>query len=186
MATAGHCVKCGIYRDSLHCDHIIPKVLGGSGESANIQHLCANCHQDKTREDQSAVTKALWQNPAFQAKQRAALTTPDYRAKVSAIRKAQWQDPKFRAKMSAKHKALWQDPVYRAKHTEILNAVRHKQFQDPLVREEWWVNKQAAKGKSPWTDPIYSAAWLAAFRDGERDYEWWHVRYQAEQKSEVA
>jgi len=48
---SGNCPRCGTWRQSLHRDHILPKYKGGSEESSNIQYLCANCHEDKTRED---------------------------------------------------------------------------------------------------------------------------------------
>lgn len=48
---SGNCIKCGIWRRSLHRDHIIPKFRGGLDEESNIQLLCANCHEDKTLED---------------------------------------------------------------------------------------------------------------------------------------
>src|SRR5712691_4661288 len=46
-----NCQKCGIERQSLHRDHIIPKWKSGADAEANIQYICANCHEDKTRED---------------------------------------------------------------------------------------------------------------------------------------
>jgi hypothetical protein len=51
MGISGNCVICGTWRYSLHRDHIVPKFKGGSNELENIQLLCANCHEDKTRED---------------------------------------------------------------------------------------------------------------------------------------
>jgi 5-methylcytosine-specific restriction endonuclease McrA len=54
---SGHCVKCGCWRRSLHRDHIIPKVAGGEDIPDNIQRLCANCHQDKTFEEQRSLPK---------------------------------------------------------------------------------------------------------------------------------
>ncbi|MBA7583652.1 hypothetical protein ES708_25599 [subsurface metagenome] len=39
----------------------------------------------------------------------------EYRAKVSADMKKQWQDPEYRAKMGAIRKKRWQDPEYQAK-----------------------------------------------------------------------
>jgi len=47
----GHCSKCGTWRFSLHRDHIIPRWKGGSDDEFNIQYICANCHEDKTRDD---------------------------------------------------------------------------------------------------------------------------------------
>jgi hypothetical protein len=71
--------KCGVWRQSLHRDHIVPRVVkearGENPDLDNIQLLCANCHEDKTRED--------WKNPEFRAahkiKARAARlqTTPE-------------------------------------------------------------------------------------------------------------
>jgi hypothetical protein len=59
----GHCEKCGTWRYSLHHDHIVPKrkcrELGWTIEQqedpSNIQRLCANCHEDKTREDLTGI-----------------------------------------------------------------------------------------------------------------------------------
>lgn len=48
---SGPCQKCGTVRRSLHREHIVPRWKGGSDEPDNIQWLCANCHEDKTRED---------------------------------------------------------------------------------------------------------------------------------------
>lgn len=48
---SGNCLRCGMWRKSLHREHIIPRCKGGSEEPDNIQWLCANCHEDKTRED---------------------------------------------------------------------------------------------------------------------------------------
>jgi len=39
----------------------------------------------------------------------------EYRAKVSAGMKKQWQDPEYRAKMGAIRKKRWQDTEYQAK-----------------------------------------------------------------------
>ena len=41
-----------------HFDHIKPLVLGGKDISSNIQALCANCHQLKTREDHKKIAEA--------------------------------------------------------------------------------------------------------------------------------
>ncbi|MBI2550316.1 HNH endonuclease [Candidatus Woesearchaeota archaeon] len=39
-------------------DHIKPLALRGKDITSNIQALCANCHQEKTREDRKAIAKA--------------------------------------------------------------------------------------------------------------------------------
>jgi len=48
---SGNCQKCDTWRRSLHRDHIVPKCKGGMDDDSNIQWICANCHEDKTRED---------------------------------------------------------------------------------------------------------------------------------------
>jgi len=47
----GRCSKCGVLRQGLHRDHIVAKCNGGADTEDNIQLLCANCHEDKTRID---------------------------------------------------------------------------------------------------------------------------------------
>jgi 5-methylcytosine-specific restriction endonuclease McrA len=55
---SGNCSKCGAWRQSLHREHIIPKFKGGSEDPSNIQYICANCHEDKTREDLRGMPSA--------------------------------------------------------------------------------------------------------------------------------
>lgn len=40
-------------RDTLAtiADHIIPRAKGGIGDLSNLQPVCANCHDEKTRKD---------------------------------------------------------------------------------------------------------------------------------------
>ncbi len=38
-------------------DHIIPLRLGGKDNASNLQALCANCHQLKTREDRKLIAQ---------------------------------------------------------------------------------------------------------------------------------
>jgi 5-methylcytosine-specific restriction protein A len=38
---------CGSYREA-HCDHVVPKRLGGTDDLANLQTLCVRCHSAKT------------------------------------------------------------------------------------------------------------------------------------------
>lgn len=45
---SGYCITCGIFREVLHRDHVVPKWCGGLDEESNVQYICANCHQDKT------------------------------------------------------------------------------------------------------------------------------------------
>ena len=66
---SGKCLYCETHRVSLHRDHIIPKSLGGSDDKSNIQYLCANCHEDKTREEMSEIQKASYQQNPDRRKQ---------------------------------------------------------------------------------------------------------------------
>jgi 5-methylcytosine-specific restriction endonuclease McrA len=50
---------CGIWRRSLHRDHIVPKFKGGGNEPENIQLICANCHEDKTVMDLTGEALSL-------------------------------------------------------------------------------------------------------------------------------
>ena len=54
---SGNCENCGTYRELLQRDHIIPVHRGGIGAKENIQYLCANCHEDKTRLELSELAK---------------------------------------------------------------------------------------------------------------------------------
>lgn len=82
---SGNCAKCGIFRISLHRDHIVPRFLSGSDDSSNIQELCANCHEDKTREDNKAFRHSV-----------------EVKAALGAACHQRWQDPVYRARESAK------------------------------------------------------------------------------------
>lgn len=86
---SGPCPQCGTWRYSLHRDHIIPKFKGGPDTPDNIQRLCANCHEDKTRLDMKGFNKGKpW--------------TDETRTKMSTARKP-WVDER-KAKQSARLK----------------------------------------------------------------------------------
>ena len=93
---SGECVKCGIWRQSLHRDHIIPKFKGGTDDHLNIQRLCANCHEDKTREDEKDPEYRALQSAGL-AKRRAGMMGPKYQQNAKAAAKLRWKDPLFRA-----------------------------------------------------------------------------------------
>jgi hypothetical protein len=92
---SGNCKFCGTYRVSLHRDHIIPSFKGGLNASSNIQLICANCHEDKTREErkgqvlcwpskeqkikQSKSLKKYWKTITFEERSK--------RAKLSATKR---------------------------------------------------------------------------------------------------
>jgi hypothetical protein len=74
---SGHCVKCGVFRECLHRDHIVPKWQDGTEDDSNIQYLCANCHENKSIAEVRTPEFAIWQ----------ALTN-----------RLRWKDPVFRKK----------------------------------------------------------------------------------------
>lgn len=63
-----------------HFDHIKPLALRGKDSPSNIQALCANCHQEKTREDRKRIAEAkkkgkggkgnYWVNPLTGRKEK--------------------------------------------------------------------------------------------------------------------
>ena len=96
----------------MHRDHIIPKCKGGTDEEINIQWLCANCHEDKTREDLTGfnttpIRKSL---------------SAEHRARLIASRQGRIVTAETRAKQSA---ALKGKPASRGsgwKHSEDARA----------------------------------------------------------------
>ena len=110
---SGNCKLCGIYREFLHRDHVIPKCKGGPNTPDNIQLICANCHQDKTRVD------------------RLGYRAPDsVKEKLRIAAKASWErrkgfkhTPETRAKMSAAAKGKPKSAEHRAKALAALRAV---------------------------------------------------------------
>jgi len=46
-----HCTANGRVTASTVPDHILPLALGGSDDDSNIQCLCVECHDRKTRKD---------------------------------------------------------------------------------------------------------------------------------------
>ena len=98
---SGHCVKCGTFRISLHRDHIIPRWKGGSDDPVNIQLLCANCHEDKTREDmrgrQHGPEERAKNGLAFKGKRH----TLESRMKMSVANLGRKRSPETVAKLRA-------------------------------------------------------------------------------------
>jgi hypothetical protein len=57
---SGKCRLCPAIRRSLHRDHIIPLCAGGDDAAWNTQFICANCHEDKTRQDMRHREPPKW------------------------------------------------------------------------------------------------------------------------------
>lgn len=75
---SGVCQECGRWRDTLHRDHVIPLWKGGPDTPDNIQYICANCHEDKTRDDLVGLS-----HPSGMLGKR---HSPEARAKMSEAR----------------------------------------------------------------------------------------------------
>jgi hypothetical protein len=92
---SGPCKNCGVYRNTLIRDRIVPGYLGGTYTAGNIQLLCANCHQDKTELEQAAVNRGRSHSPEVKAKISAALQgrakSPEMRSKISATLREQYR-----------------------------------------------------------------------------------------------
>lgn len=131
---SGTCVFCGVWRRSLHHDHIVPKWKGGSDDDWNIQLLCANCHEDKTRVDlkgrpgRKGKKKPLgyvspMKRPEVAAKVSKALLgkkRPDVgvRNREQGAVRDHWRGPgneERRREQSERCKRQWSDPTIRAK-----------------------------------------------------------------------
>lgn len=111
---SGFCQICGTYRQSLHRDHIIPKFQGGSNELGNIQLLCANCHEDKTREDLKARVISPEQREKIAATLRGRPLSDEHRASIGASQVGREFSAEHRAKISAGVRARYEsDPDYR-------------------------------------------------------------------------
>lgn len=102
----GNCPKCGTWRFSLHRDHIIPKFKGGSDEESNLQYLCANCHEDKSRIDrigaktseetkrrQRVAQQERYKDPDARRRQREGMQTEEARRNVSLAHKGKKHPP---------------------------------------------------------------------------------------------
>lgn len=49
-----HCTKAGRIRPASEIDHITPLAQGGKDNDANLQALCVECHQAKSKAEQGA------------------------------------------------------------------------------------------------------------------------------------
>lgn len=92
----GNCLICGVFRERLHEDHIIPKWSGGTEDKTNKQLICGNCHEDKTRKEfQTSEYKKL---ASFHSKKR--IISEITRQKLSHAAKKRFENPIERERMS--------------------------------------------------------------------------------------
>lgn len=109
---SGNCPKCGIYREFLAIDHVIPSwkfragiVFGNPNAIENIQYICDNCHADKTRREMET------ENPAKRIESRKKIK--------EGIQRTGWKPTaEWRAKQSHSHKGLTASDETKAKITQ--------------------------------------------------------------------
>jgi hypothetical protein len=101
----GHCHRCGFGPRSLHTHHKIPRSQGGTDDPANIEHLCANCHED---EHGGPMGGSLGNRLAH---------TPEAKAKRSATFRRLWGDPDYRKRQSESRRTSWARETDRVSRT---------------------------------------------------------------------
>ena len=149
MATnSGPCSKCGIFRNSLHRDHIIPKWRGGLNVEANIQLLCANCHEDKTNQELQTPEYKLSVSIRSRGNTYALghIPTPENLANLITARRRWYQTHSSpligthhtdatKAKMSAAGFKRWSNPEERAKRSIATTGSRNGMYGKHLSTE---------------------------------------------------
>lgn len=139
---SGNCSKCGTWRQTLHRDHITPKwkarLLNWAKEiidaTENLQYICANCHEDKTRNDMKGNPGGFQKgenNIAKRVDVREKLSLnankPEMRKKLTEANRR----PEVRAKKSASMKK------YLEEHPEArYNFIKTSREDNPLKRAE--------------------------------------------------
>lgn len=128
---SGNCPLCGTWRRALHQDHITPKWKGGTDAPVNLQYICANCHQDKTREDKKGCRSSLGR-----------VTPPEVRAKISATLAGRKLKLAHVQGISAGMQKHWANPEQYTKHRtsiiggwETRRTNRRDHVSQPLLRK---------------------------------------------------
>ena len=52
-----HCRDKGVIRAATERDHIIPLAMGGTDAPSNVQGLCGECHEIKTKDDLKRIAE---------------------------------------------------------------------------------------------------------------------------------
>lgn len=98
----------------------------------------------------------------MEAAKSGTIPSDETRAKLSAIRKAMWQDPEFKARRQAGHMAAIATPEWKARHAEIARERSlDKDFKAKMraVNKANWTPGRAKKRgkleKANWDDPAY-------------------------------
>lgn len=145
-SSPGHCATCGTWRASLHTDHIIPRWRGGADTSENYQRLCANCHEDKTREERQSPEYRAFQSEAMTAR----MLSPEAKQKISAAVRT---SNKYRDWLAhSRHKCGWNRgkklAPFSQEHRERIAASKKGKA---LSDEHRQALSAARKGK-PWSE----------------------------------
>jgi len=101
---SGTCPLCGTWRQTLHRDHKIPKFKGGSDDESNIQYICANCHEDKSRDERIGVKR-----PPF---------SDEWKANMATAQRGRVFTAEQREKISAGVKSARANPVVAARYVD--------------------------------------------------------------------
>lgn len=121
---SGNCPKCGIFREHLQRDHIIPRHKGGSNALENIQLICANCHEDKTCSEQSErLTGKPGKKHSLETREKIRMIkigkkhSLETRAKIGIAFRGKKLSPEHRAKLSTARKGKHDGGMQGKKHS---------------------------------------------------------------------
>jgi len=128
---SGNCKFCGVFRHSLHRDHIIPKFKGGSDDPSNWQYICANCHEDKSREERKGHSPVIPLNSSHRGPDQKPRKVPIRSKEASAKQAAklrgrklpQWHCDKIRRgriRFWSRQRAVLYDPVLFKENPSLL------------------------------------------------------------------
>jgi len=128
---SGNCPLCGVFRQRLERDHILPRHKGGSNESNNIQYICANCHQDKTCIELRACTlnKPKATHPPWNKGKHTSSSTA---AKISAAHAAgRYPSPKGRPGLKGAANPRYGKPISSSTAAKISAAHAAGRYRKP-------------------------------------------------------
>jgi hypothetical protein len=141
----GNCQKCGMQRPYLQRDRIVPGFLGGIYEPSNIQYLCANCHEDKTRAELSGIKRSK------EAKEK---------MRSAALGRHHTEEAKKKIGEASKGNQYALGNVNGPRPEEVKEKIREKMIGIPHSEER--KANQAAAAQNRFSDPEKKAAWYAA------------------------